>query len=211
MDGISQTFRRWTFVGALMLSLALVAVSLPGCQASTIPFVASASAKTMPTQPAGWTWYRDGARPIAVPVPPKWQAHGYWNEIYVGDRCQRKVDLVPPVTQRGYVEGSPDRNGPELISIVVSVTCREFDPARDNHNLTPAGTTFVGGAHATFYMQLMQLDDAGDQRVVIAHFGGEQYVCSYAYEFGDATPQAGDQVQVAIFNTVLKDFIYLGK
>lgn len=199
---------RWKVSVALTFALALVAMTLQGCQAPTIPFVSSAGAKAMPSLPAGWTWYRDGARPFAVPVPPNSQAHGYWNEVYKGDRCQQKVDLVPPVSQRGYGEGSPDRNGPELISVVVAVTCREFEPAQDNQHLTPAGTTVVGGEHAAFYTQI---DEAGDQRVAIAHFGGEQYVCAYAYEFGDATPQAGDQAQVAIFDTVLKDFTYSGK
>lgn len=66
----------------------------------------------------------------------------------------------------------------------------------------------LGGEHAVFYTQI---DEAGDQRVAIAHFGGQQYVCSYSYEFGDATSSAGDQAQVAIFDTVLKDFSYYGK
>jgi hypothetical protein len=88
------------------------------------------------------------------------------------------------------------------------VTCGDFVPARDNQHLIPAGTTVVGGEHAAYYTQI---DEAGDQRVAIAHFGGEQYVCAYAYEFVDATPSADDQAQVAIFETVLKDFTYYGK
>lgn len=205
MDEIRQSFMRWKVSVALTFALALVAMTLPGCQASTIPVVSSA--KPTPTLPAGWTWYRDTQFPFAAPVPPGWQAHGFWNWTDPSDKhCEREVDLVPPVSQLGYTH-DPNRLFEE-VTIVVKNSCGDFVPARDNRNLSPSGQVRIGDTSGTLYTQI---DEAGDQRVAIARLGGHQYVLTLTYEFGDATPSAGDQAQVAIFNTVLKDFTYFGK
>lgn len=183
-----------------------VPLTLAGCQITVGPLTVGAA--PTPTLPNGWTWYHDSVYLFDVPVPPGWRANGYWNEMRVGDRCQRKVDLVPPISQRVYMP-APDRQGPELVSIVIPVTCPDFIPAVDNRHLAPAGTTKIDGATASLFTQI---DEAGDQRVAIARFGGRQFVFSYYLEYGPSTPtQADDSAQIALYNTILQDFTYRGK
>lgn len=193
--------------GALMSGLLCVLLALAGCQFSSGPLsLGPTPTPPPPTLPSGWTWYHDSVYPFEAPVPPGWQAHGYWNEISRGDHCQRKLDLVPPVSQDVY-QSNPYRL-PEFISITIATTCPDFVPARDNQHLSPAGKTTIVGAAASMYTQI---DDLGDQRVAITRFGGHQYVFSFYNEYGSANPQSDDAAQLALYDTLLKDFVYQGK
>lgn len=192
--------------GVMTSGLLCVLLALAGCQLPFAPPTAGAS--PTPTLPSGWTWYHDSVYPFDAPIPPGWKVYGYWNNVYSGDHCQRKVDLVPPVSQAGYRYASPDRQGPEFVSIVVAGTCPDFVPAYTDKHLSPAGTATIDGATATLYMQR---DEAGDARVAITRFGGRQYVFYFTYEYGTATPQSGAQTQLTLFATLLKGFVYHGK
>ncbi len=196
---------RTCLAGALLCIL----LALAGCQASVGSFtVGAAPASLTPTLPSGWTWYHDSVYPFDAPVPPGWQAHGFWHWVSrTPEKCQREVDLVPPVSQAGYVS-NPDRV-PEIVKITVANTCPDFVPARDNHWLTPAGTSTIAGASAAVYTAI---DDVSDQRVAIARFGGRQYVFNFYNQYGGgANARAHDAAQVALYATILKGFVYHGK
>ncbi len=193
--------------GALASGLFCVLLALAGCQLTVGPLsLGPTPTPKLPTLPSGWTWYHDSVYPFDAPVPPHWQAHGYWNNVYSGDHCQRKVDLVPPVSQVGY-QSDPNRLF-EFISIVVATTCPDFVPAYTNKHLSPAGTGKIDGTSATLYTQI---DEAGNDHAAITRFGGRQYVFYFYYEYGTATPQAGAKAEIGVFETLLKDFVYHGK
>lgn len=191
--------------GARDAALALALLALAGCQLTLGPLsFGPTPTPAPPALPSGWTWYHDNVYSFDLPVPPGWQAHAYWNDMYVGDHCQRKVDLVPPASQSVYII-APDRQGPELVSLAIAVTCPDFDPAQDSHWLRPAGTMTIDGARATLYTAS---DDIGDQRMAITRFGGHQYTFSYYDEYGPTTPQSQDAAEVALYQLILKDFRY---
>lgn len=195
----------WRMWPACVVAVAVALLALAGCQLTVGPLALGPTpTPTLPTLPSGWTWYHDSALSFAVPVPPGWQTHGYWNDMHQGDHCQRKVDLVPPASQSVYVI-APDRQGPELVSVSAMVTCLDFIPSVDDHWLRPAGTARIDGATASLYTAI---DDIGDQRVAIARFGGHQYTFSYYDEYGPVTPQSQDAAQVALYEQILKGFRY---
>lgn len=191
--------------GALMSGLLCVLLALAGCQLAVSPL--SFGPMPTPTLPSGWTWYHDSVYPFDAPVPPGWQAHGFWYWFTrTPEKCMREVDFVPPVSQIGYVS-NPERV-PEMVKISVANTCPDFVPAVDDQHLSPAGTTTIDGASASVYTEI---DDLGDQRVAITRLGGHQYVFSFYSEYGSANPRSGDAAQLELYNTVLKGFVYHGK
>ena len=205
--------RMWRMCGRSMASGVMVSgllcalLALAGCQFAIGPLsLGPTPTPSLPTLPSGWTWYHDSVYPFDAPITPGWQAHGYWNDLHSGDRCQRKVDLVPPVSQASY-RSDPERLF-EFISIVVVDTCPDFVPARDNQHLSPVGTGKVDGVSATLYTEI---DEAGNDHVAITRFGGRQYIFTFYYEYGTATPQSGAKAEIGVFNTLLKDFNYHGK
>lgn len=192
----------------LLLALCLALLVLPGCQMALGPFAIGGG--TTPTLPVGWTWYHDSAFPFDAPVPPGWQAHGYWNWTDASNKeCQRKVDLVPPVTQPAYAQNPYNvRPFSELVTIVVADMCSDFVPSVDNPSLKLAGHVQIGSAHGSLYTQI---DTVGDEHVAITRLGGRQYVFTFYYQYGTATPQAHAPTELKTFNTMLNDFVYRGK
>ncbi|HEX8732763.1 MAG TPA: hypothetical protein VF725_11975, partial [Ktedonobacterales bacterium] len=87
----------WRARIARVAALALTLLALAGCQLAVGPLrIGPTPTPALPVLPSGWTWYHDSALSFAVPVPPGWQTHGYWNDYTKDQHCQRKVDLVPP-------------------------------------------------------------------------------------------------------------------
>lgn len=195
---------RTCLAGSLLFAL----LTLGGCQASVGSFtVGAAPASPTPTLPRGWTWYHDSVYPFDAPVPPGWQAHGFWNwTSSTPEQCQREVDLVPPVSQAGYVS-NPDR-APELVKIVVYASCADASAGQPSHWFAPADATTIDGVSASVYTAI---DDVGDQRMAIARFGGLQYDFSFYNEYGPVNPRADDAAQVDLYATILNGFLYHGK
>lgn len=185
-----------------------IALALAGCQASAGPLtVGAAPASPTPTLPSGWTWYHDSVYPFDAPVPPGWQAHGFWYWVTrAEEHCMREVDLVPPVSQAGYVS-NPDR-APEIVKIIVYASCADASAGQPNHWFAPAGATTIDGVSASVYTAI---DDVGDGRMAIARFGGLQYDFSFYNQYGPVNTRADDATQVALYATILKDFLYHGK
>lgn len=212
MERITRMQERWlgapkwkvAVIGvALLISIAVLTITVgPGVISAV-----SSRGSARPTLPPGWTWYHDSVYPFDAPIPPGWQAHGYWNWIgFNNDKCTRTLDLVPPVTQPRYAP-SPDGVSPEVVTLVIPTSCADFVPAMTDPHLKPSGAITIDGAKASVYMQL---DEVGDQRAVIVRFGGRQYDFHFYYEYGPQTPQSGDAAQVALFNMILKNFTYHG-
>lgn len=195
--------RRWRAPWSMLFIVLLAALALPGCQVGPLTI----GAATPPTLPHGWSWYRDSAYPFDTPVPPGWQAHGYWY-WYTRDKqlCDRVVDLVPPASQPTYIEGNPDGVW-NAVRITIPNTCPEWTTA-DLHGWTHAPTTTVAGTAAQRYTRS---DEAGIQQYVVTKIGGRQYVFYFDYSYTSATPQPQASRRLAIFDTILKDFFYHGQ
>jgi hypothetical protein len=196
--------KSWQSPQSVLVVLLLALLALPGCQVAIGPLMLGKPAS--PTLPHGWTWYHDGQFPFDAPIPPGWQAHGYW---YWATRdkelCQRRVDLVPPVSQPGYVS-DPERT-PEGVQILIPNTCPAWNPPQGGAWTTAESTT-VDGAVA---QQYVEKDDAGIQHYAVAHFGGHQYVFYFNYEYGQDLPQSQATAEIALYNTILRTFVYHGQ
>lgn len=187
-------------VGALLFTLLVLA----GCQVRIGPL--NLGKPTAPRLPHAWTWYHDSQYPFDAPIPPGWQAQGYWFWVTRDkEHCLRRVDLVPPVSQPGYAS-NPDRL-PAVVQIVIPTTCSGWGVAQE-HDWTDAGATTIDGASA---QQYAKSDEAGIQQMAIAHLGGHQYIFYFSYEYTTETPQSQAPADIALYQTILKNFFYHGQ
>jgi hypothetical protein len=113
-----------------------------------------------------WTNYFDAEYGFHMPIPFGWRANGYESFFRPGDRCGHTVDLIPPVSQRAYLESPPGDVGDEMITVFTPVTCRGWSAADQPQWATR--TIVVSGRQATLYFR----DDVSSiDRMVVTHFG----------------------------------------
>lgn len=199
--------KRWRAQRNMLVIALLATLALAGCQVGPLTIGAAASPK-LPTLPHGWSWYHDSVYPFDAPVPPGWQAHGYWFwYISEAQSCARIVDFVPPGSQQGYVEGTPDGLGHGVRLTIPKDNCPPWGPAQ-LHGWTHDKVTAIAGTSAQRYTKS---DENGVQQYVVAQLGGRQYLFSFDYSYTLSRPPAQASSQVALFDTILKDFAYHGK
>lgn len=195
MSGCS---RKMQVLVAFMLALSAALLLLPACgQATSDPRLAN-----------GWSWYHDARFTFRVPVPPGWRTGSFTDGPLTNEECAYVVDFFPPGS-KGQPSKGAQENEPELISITVNVSCAEWQPSDDPYFKPDPHPVIVSGVQATLYNG--DVPDSALQRTVVARFGGHQYLFSFHYNYGAATPAAKGQHELSLYEQMLAGFAYRAK
>jgi hypothetical protein len=170
--------------------------------------LAGCSQSSVSSLPAGWTWYHDTRFPFQLPIPPGWHAGAFSDGPLNDETCGWVVGILP-----GYLPGPPDKGAleyaPEEISVIVNISCPEWQPSDDPHFVPEAHSITISGATATLYDN--DIPGYGVERVAVMRFGGHQYrVFMGADPSRRPVSDATVQRDLAFYKHVLRSFTYHG-
>lgn len=172
----------------------------------TLLVLAGCGQSTASALPAGWTWYHDTRFPFQLPIPPGWHAGAFSDGPLNNETCGWVVGILPSTEP-----GPPDKGtlayAPEIITLMVNISCREWQPSDDPHFVPEAHSITISGATAILYDN--DIPGSGVQRSAVTRFGGHQYqigmhVLGSEGHLSDATVQR----DLAFYLQVLRGFTY---
>ncbi|MGO8946057.1 MAG: hypothetical protein ACLQUY_00030 [Ktedonobacterales bacterium] len=151
-------------------------------------------------QSSSWTRCSDTQFPFRVQVLPAWHA-GAWENLDVDTvrDCSHDVDLLPPSTTATASRAAETRE-PELISIVVNISCPAFGLSANPYLTQNPMPLSISGSSASLYDNTAH----PGEKIALAIFGGHNYFFGLRRPLDKVTPDT------ALFMHVLQSFHYTG-